>query len=216
MAFENRSKGKFITISGEKGKFCESVEANTPDAVTRTNKVGRVVHELFHDSFVGKLVGIRTKESAEYGKSWIFDFQDIDTSEMYHLQLSYSNSFATAFLKMLPNIDLTQLIKLSPSAKLVDGKNQTALFVNQNGAPVKHAYTRENPNGLPDMVKITVKGKETWDDSDRLAYLENMVNTVIIPKLDNAKPITTTQPVAESNDFSNYSDPVALDDDPGF
>jgi hypothetical protein len=26
---------------------------------------------------------------------------------------------------------------------------------------------------MPDLVKIKVKGKDTWDDSDRMEFLEN-------------------------------------------
>jgi hypothetical protein len=44
---------------------------------------------------------------------------------------------------------------------------------NQNGSGLKWAFTKDNPNGMPDLVKIKVKGKDTWDDSDRMEFLEN-------------------------------------------
>lgn len=179
MGLDIREGGNYITILG--GKFCQRVSENTAGAVARTNKLGKLVHEKFYDSFTGKLVGIKTQDGA-YGKSWIFDFRDKD--EVYHLQLSYSNSFATAFLKQLPNADLTKEMKVSPSTKEVDGKNKSSLFVNQDGVALKHAYTRENPNGMPDMVQVKVKGDLVWDDTDRLAFLHNMVMTTIVPKLE--------------------------------
>jgi hypothetical protein len=178
MGLNTREEGNFITILG--GKFCQRVPEGTPGAKTRKNKQDKIVHEKFYDNFTGKLVGIRTQDGA-YGKSWIFDFKDKE--DVYHLQLSYSNSFATALLKMLPNVDLEKEMKVSPSVKEVDGKSKSSLFINQDGVAIKHAYTRENPNGMPDMVQKTVKGQQVWDDTDRIEFLHNMVATTIMPKL---------------------------------
>jgi hypothetical protein len=161
----------------------------TEGSVGRVNKLGKQVFEKYYDSFTGKLVDIKTQDGT-YGKSWIFSFQDKE--EVYHLQLSYSNSFATAFLKMLPNIDLTKEMKVSPSTKEVDGKNKSSLFVNQDGIALKHAYTRDNPNGMPDMEKVSVKGQMVWDDTKRLEFLEAMVKKDILPKLEGSKTVTTS------------------------
>ena len=179
MGLSNRTGGKYITILN--GKFCMRVDEKTVGATSRVNKVGKTVHELFYDSFTGRLVDIKTQDGSAYGKTWIFDFQDKE--DVYHLQLSYSNSYATAFLKMLPNIDLTKEMQVTPSLKEVDGRNQSSLFVNQDGKPVKHAYTKDNPNGLPPMEEITVKGQKIWDDTKRLEFLYNMVANQIMPKL---------------------------------
>lgn len=186
MGLENREGGKYITILG--GKFSQRVAENTPGATQRTNKLGKVVFEKYYDSFTGKLVGIRTQDGNGYGKNWVFDFQD--GGEVYHLQLSYSNSFATAFLKMLPNVDLTKEMKVSPSVKEVDGKNKSSLFINQDGVAIKHAYTKDAPNGMPDMEQVTVKGELVWDDTKRLEFLHNMVVTTIVPKLPNKETVS--------------------------
>jgi len=191
MGLENREGGNFITILN--GKFCQRVAENTPGAVSRVNKLGKTVFEKFYDSFTAKLVNIRTQDGA-YGKNWLFDFKD--GGEVYHLQLSYSNSFATALLKMLPNIDVTKEMKLSPSVKEVDGKNKSSLFVNQDGVAVKHAYTRENPNGMPELKSVKIKGQDMWDDTDRLVFLQNVVDTQILPKL----PKDVTPPASGSAD----------------
>ena len=36
------------------------------------------------------------------------------------------------------------------------------------------AFTKDAPNGLPEMKQIKVKGKVTWDDSDMTEFLENV------------------------------------------
>jgi hypothetical protein len=194
MGLEQRSEGKYITILG--GKFCQRVQEGTEGAVTRVNKLGKTVHEKFYDSFTGRLVSIKVQDGA-YGKTWNFGFKDKE--EVYTLQLSYSNSFATAFLKMLPNVDLTKEMKVSPSVKEVDGKNRSSLFINQDGVAIKHAYTKDNPNGMPDMEQVTVKGEKVWDDTKRIAFLYNMVSTTIVPKLGGTMSPVNPATVQESN-----------------
>lgn len=213
MGLENRTEGNFITILG--GKFCQRVPEGTPGAVTRVNKMNKTVHEKFYDSFTGKLIGIKTQDG-EYGKSWIFSFRD--SGEVYHLQLSYSNSFATAFLKMLPNVDLSKEMKVSPSTKEVDGKPKSSLFINQNGQSVKHAFTRENPNGMPDMEQVTVKGQQVWDDTKRIEFLYNMVATQIIPKLEgvpeSAQAPATTDADKQFDNFGKGPEEINSEDVP--
>ncbi len=195
MAFEDRTGGKYFNIlNTEKGaKFAVRADQNTPGAVERTNKLGKQVFEVFHDSFTGKLIAIRTKDSA-YGKNWEFDFKD--GADVYTLQLSYSNSYATNLLKILPNADLTKEMKLQPSSKIIDGKTKSSLFVSQDGVTLKHAYTKDKPNGLPNMVQVMVKGNPTWDDTDRLVFLEAMVKSDILPKLPGAA--ATTAPASNT------------------
>ncbi len=179
MGLNTRQEGNFLTILN--GKFCIRVPEGTEGAVTRVNKMGNTVHEKFYDNFTGKLVSIKTQDGS-YGKSWIFSFKDKE--DVYHLQLSYSNSFATAFLKMLPNVDLSKEMKVSPSVKEVDGKNKSSLFINQDGVAIKHAYTKDSPNGMPPMEQVTVKGQLVWDDTKRIEFLYNMVAKDVIPKLE--------------------------------
>ena len=185
MGLETRQAGNYITILG--GKLCQRVPEGTPDSVSRVKKLGTTVHEKFYDSFTGKLIDIKVQDGT-YGKTWNFVFQD--RGEPYTLQLSYSNSFATAFLKVLPNIDLSKEMKIAPSTKTENGKTMSSLFVNQDGKSLKHAFTRENPNGMPDMEQITIKGVLQWDDTKRLVFLQNMVETVILPKLGAVKAST--------------------------
>lgn len=198
MAFSDREGGKYFTILG--GKFCIRVSSDTPGAVERVNKLGKTVYEIFKDSFEGKLINIRTRDG-EYGKSWEFDFQD--AGEVYTLQLSYSNSYATNILKMLPNVDFTQPMKVQPSQKIEDGKTKSSLFISQNGVTLKHAFTKDVPNGMPDMEQVTVSGKLVWDDTKRLVFLQNMVDTEILPKLPKAAttPTAESAPASEDEDF---------------
>lgn len=193
MGLEQRTEGNYITIL--QGKLCKRVDKGSEGAVERVNKLGNTVYERFYDSFTGTLVSIKVQDGS-YGKTWNFGLSD--NGELHTLQLSYSNSFATQFLKMLPNIDVSKPIRISPSTKMVDGKNQSSLFINQDGKPIKHAYTKDTPNGLPDMKQVIVKGESIWDDTDRLEFLHNMVMTTIVPKLGGTTEVVeTTTDVSE-------------------
>lgn len=181
MGLEEREGGNYITILN--GKFCQRVKEDTAGAIQRTNKLGKTVWEKFYDSFTGKLVNIKTQDGA-YGKQWMFYFKD--KADVYILQLGYSNSFSKNIIKMLPNCDLTKEMRLSPSVKEVDGVKKSSIFINQDGVAIKHAYTKDNPNGLPQMKQIVVKGNPTWDDTEQMIFLEEMVMTKIKPQLEGA------------------------------
>jgi len=203
MGLEKYEGGNWISILN--GKFCQRVGQETAGAIQRTpsatNKLTKVVYEKYYDSFVGTLVGIRTKDSP-YGLNWVFDFQD--KKEIYHLTTSYSNSYAKALLSMLPNADLSKPMRVSPMVKEVEGKKKSSLFLNQDGKPLKHYFTREHPNGLPPMVEVTVKGQKTWDDTAQLAFYENYVKTEIIPKLP--KPTVVTPEPEQSQADKDFAD----------
>ncbi len=201
MGLQNYERGNYITIY--QGKFTQSVPEGTPGSTSRVNKNGKTVYERSYDSFTGKLVGIKTQDGA-YSKNWLFSFKDKE--DVYLLQLGYSNNYAVNILKMLPNINLDVEMKVSPKSEEKDGKIQTSLFINQDGVPVKHAFTKENPNGIPQWEQITVKGVPTWDNTKQMLFLENMVMTQIVPKLEGT-PATTEQSVGAINDLENEINP---------
>ena len=58
-----------------------------------------------------------------------------------------------------------------PNAKKVNDKTKTTIFVAQNDKAAKWYYTRDNPNGLPQLKKIKIKGKEAWDDTEVMEFL---------------------------------------------
>jgi hypothetical protein len=198
MGLGTRENGKFISIVG--GRFCIRVPEGTAGAETRVNKLGKTVSEKYYDDFTGKLVDLKTTDG-NYGKQWEFSFQD--KGDVYKLQLGYTNSFAKNIIKMLPNADLSKEMKVTPMTKVeADGTKKSSIFINQDGQALKHAYTKDAPNGLPPMTQVTVKGTLVWDDTDQMVFLEKMVNDTIIPKLGGAvvTPATATAPVKDSLD----------------
>lgn len=184
------------------GKLTIRVPEGTPNAITRTNKIGKVVHEVKHDSFTGKIDSITTSDSP-YGKNWEIDFKAHDES-IWTLQLGYSSSFAKALLKKLPNIDLDQEVTISPFSGEIDNKKISTITVYQNGIKVEPFYNKETPNGLPQMELITVKGVETWDDTKQLKFLEEMVAATM-----QSTPSKTPETIEAFEKAMNSSDELA-------
>jgi hypothetical protein len=72
---------------------------------------------------------------------------------------------------------------------MIDGdKTKSVIFLWQNGKAIKHYFTRDNPNGLPSLKKVKIKGVESWDDSDMMEFLEAYVSRLF----------TTEEPIEES------------------
>lgn len=178
---QSQSKGVFLTISN--GKLVRQFQQPTEKSVSRVNKVGREVHEEFYDSLTGYITDIKTRES-EYGKSWVIVVKD--NSTYFNLECQYSSGYAVSFLKAIPNADLSGLITLSPRLIIDGDKKQSVIFISQNGNVLKHFWNKANPGNLPDLKKIKVKGKDTWDDTERLEFLEEYVKNTILPKIKPA------------------------------
>lgn len=215
MALYNTSRKTYLTVYD--GKFTRRVEEGTIGAVSRMTQPkkgeGKMVHELYFSNLSGKITDIYTRDGA-YGKTWNIDIND--GTEKYSLQFGYSDGLAIAFLKMLPNVNLDEDVVFSISKKFdpKDNKEKTSLFLNQNNEPIKHAFTMALPNGLPEMKMVVVNGEEKWDSTERLAFLQNMVDTQILPKL-NREPSTGSEVVADAvksekpfpNEFSDFDAP---------
>lgn len=179
MGLEKNNSSTFLSIGD--GKITKRVSQPTAESVQRTTKQGKIINEEIYDGVSGLILDIKTHDHKDYGKFWNVILQDDD--DVFTLQMNYSGGYSSAFLKILPNIDLSQRVRISPSMKVEGTKKRVTLFISQNGTPLKHYYTKENPNGLPEMVQIKVKGKLQWDDSEMMAFLEDMVNKQILPKL---------------------------------
>lgn len=174
-----QSNAIYLTISN--GQICKKVSKPTSISKERVNKNGVTVNEEYYKGWRGLITAIEVREHKDFGKFWNITLTDDQGDAI--LQMNYSSGYSAAFLKTLPNIDLKSDVIISPSLKIEGDKKKTSIFVTQHGVPLKWYYTKDNMNGLPELKKIRVKGKDQWDDSDIMEFLEKMVNTEIIPKL---------------------------------
>jgi hypothetical protein len=185
----NQSSSIYLQISN--GKLVRSFSSPTPKSVSRTNKVGKEVHEEFYDSLTGYVKGISTKET-EYGKFWVINVNDGESD--YTLSTNYSGGYAVSFLKAIPNADLSRVMTITPRIMVDGDKRNSVMFINQDGKGLKHYWTKDNPGALPNLEKIKIKGKDTWDDTKRLEYLENFVKDLFNSKVEPASAVDEDTP----------------------
>ena len=175
------SNGVFLSITN--GKLVRQFKQPTDKSVSRVNKVGKEVHEEFYDSLTGFISDIKTKES-DYGKFWVVSVKD--DKHTYFLEMKYSSGYAVSFLKALPNVSFSELVTLTPKLTIDGDKKSSVVFINQNGVGLKHFWNKANPGELPQLKQIKVKGVSTWDDTERMEYLEEYVKSNILPMI---KPV---------------------------
>lgn len=196
MAAGQHNSGIYYGISN--GKIVRQFTSKTPKSIERVNKNGKTVHEEFYDYLDGFITDISVKEHKDYGKFWVVTVQDGNDTQI--LQFNYSSGYANGFLKALPNVDFSQKVKLSPSSKTEGDKTKTTLFINQGRDAIKWYYTKEEPNGLPPLKKVKIKGKESWDDSDAMEFLEKMVKDDILPQLKQGSATSQEESVTADDE----------------
>ncbi len=182
---QNRQYQNVRFINLFDGHFAVTANPNEEGAVSRINKNNMEVWEYLYNSMTGRITGIATHES-EYGKSWKVTIQD--GPEKYILTLPYSSRYTKGFMYRIGNVDLAQDVELRIGKFPKDGKEIAFLTLFQGGEKIQPMWTKDNPGEMPQMVRVKIRGQETWDDSDQLAYLETFVNTAIIPKLQSLNP----------------------------
>ena len=163
----------------------------TTERVTKTGKL--VFEERFRD-LTGMITNVNTREN-DYGKQWQLTFED--GSDTYIVSMPYSSRYASSFLKALPNINIHEPLRFMPWAmkdKNDVSKTVTGITMYQNDTKIAPAYTRDEPNGLPQMEKIKVKGKEQWDDSAMMEFLEQMAYKTFADVSDN-NPVLDTEDI---------------------
>lgn len=178
MAVGNNSNAIYYSIYD--GKICRQFKEPTPNTKTRVNKNGKTVFEEFYDYIDGVITSITTKDS-DYGRFLIIGLED--GGQLQTLQVQLSSGFGNGFLKALPNVNLAEKVKLIPSTKTEGEKKKSTLFINQHGKSIKWFFTKDNPNGLPELTQKKVKGKLVWDDSEAVEFLEAYLVNHIVPKL---------------------------------
>lgn len=217
MGLETDPRSNRVFLSIMKGRVTRKVEAGTEGAKERTNKNGVVVHEKHYDSLSGIITGIRTREHDEYGKFWDITVQDGD--DYFSLQFPYSSGYAMGFLKRIEGIDLSKKVKFKPYYIPEEGtdKYRAFLVLYQSDKKIASRYTRENPNGLPELEKKTVDNKEVWDSTKQMKFFEDMLDDKVRPNLtqpdENLKQESEASKPADEHVEDIDSQPVQDEDD---
>lgn len=187
-AADNKGNARFLTMSY--GKFTYRVDEDSEKdpgvrarVLEKGDNAGKTVYERVLQDFIGKLVEVRVEENKEYGDRWVLEIdvdniegQVMEEAQRYVLKLNYSSGYANCLLDAFPNIKLDQRIwfKGYDFQDKKENKRRVGFTMWQaaggKAVKVEKAYTKDEPNGRPELKKIKVKGKDTWDDSERLEF----------------------------------------------
>lgn len=185
-----------IFISVHKAMFAQRVKEATATSFQRAlekgpNK-GQMINEEKYNQIEGALVDIKA-ESSDCGMQWVFKL-DISTEQNPDkkaiLTLGISSSYASNIIMKLPNLDLKKDILFNVYSFKDKEKNKDVSGINlrQNGAKIENYFTKEVPNGMPELEYNKIKNE--WNDTKRLEFFMELV-LKYFPKVD-AEPVATT------------------------
>lgn len=169
-------KTVFVTIAG--GKFV--VRGEGPGAVTRVLEqgpnAGEEISEFRYDSIDGNIVDAGFEDS-EYGERFYLCLKDNEMGEVYKLRIPVNSSFFGQIVKRLPNLNGIDTIYLGIGYDRE--KERSFIFMRQNSENVPFAFTKADPNGMPDAGSKVVRGKETWDFTEQDNFLYEVAQEFI-------------------------------------
>lgn len=179
-----------IYFSLTNGKITRRVKEPTATSKSRPNKNGVTVHEEINDHFTGRINSIEIRTGDMNGtptKDWQIGLVT-QNGKQHFMSIKFRSGYSTGFLRALPNANIDEPITFIPkSEEGPNGKPKTSLFLSQNGKALKWAYTKDNPNGIPPMEKVTFQGEDKWDDTKQIEFLLAMVEQVKA-KIKNVAP----------------------------
>lgn len=165
----NSNRGTFVNI--KEGKLYTKEKDKDP---------------VFFDSISGTITGVNFKEEEYQGKTYEkCELQLVDGDDRFILAMRVDSGYFRGFVNSLKSGNPTKPLEISPSSKLVNDRPQTTCFVKQNGTPLKHAYTRDNPGDLPQLESVTFKGQQMWDSTKQTEFWKNWLNGIDFTKQES-------------------------------
>lgn len=199
--------GKLVISYGKKRP-----EMDIPDLIERTNKNGEKVYEVHQDYITGRIVSCEIKVDEEYGDKLMIMFNTRGTKTL--VQVPFDSAYGRGFLNKMLNIDVSKDVRLAPyefldrsATATGDPKKDTkrGISIEQNGIKVAPLYTKENPNGLPELKQVTLNNKPVWDSGDQLRFYATELFKFQRALKEN--PVITSNEEPDT-DFSEYTGDV--------
>lgn len=212
MGLGNSSHSIYLGIVDGKiaRRFKEPIQGVTK---TRQTSTGKVVHEQLFDHLSGFITDISIvppkEEFKKYGDNLVVRM--VDGDESYTLQMQKDSGYAVAFFKILPNMDFLKRTTIIPNMKMESDKKKVTIFVNQGGtSALKHYYTRDTPNGMPELKKVMLRGEEVWDNFDLMKFFTDQLANVIKPRIAAAANKLPETPQGKPADASVKNEALSV------
>lgn len=189
MGFIKETHGGGVTFfSMTHGKVRIRVPSAIEGSVERQLKSGDVVHELVNDAYEGRLVSVR-KEESQWGMQWRFEFEDQGLRSVCNMNYDSVNAQKMLNVFLSPDLNFDFPVVLKPYDFMGDkGKQLSGVTIYQGGVKMLGCFATasfpvEGKQDMPELKAVKFKGKDAWDSSERLEFLEKHVDEYLIPKL---------------------------------
>ena len=210
---QHKSERKtYVNIVG--GKFATKAEENAEGAVSRVNKNSKTVWEYLHDSLSGTIESIIVQKNEKLGAyEYVIDVNDVGNH--YSVSVPAESKYGDSLASKVPNIEINVWTKLQPydfedktkiNPNTGKPQKQTGISIVQNDVKVASAYTKENPNGLPQMEgKLDEEEYKIFKIQQRKFY-RNMVEKTALDRetksiIQDHKPKVTPSIQSQDDDL---------------
>lgn len=174
----------------------------------REDKKGNRKYYIETGGLSGRLVGLKIS-TTDFG-----DFLDVEFGDgdgLYILSMPVDSKYFRDFGLRLPNIDPTKDVLINSYSfedKEKEGRRVQGFTITQGDTKIARYYTKDNPNGLPELEQKR-KGKDfVWDSTNQVNFLYDMIEKYHA-KLD---PFTETAP----NSPEDSKEPLEVAEDETF
>lgn len=207
---ETRSNKTWLTVWG--GKIVEKLKEG--GTIHKSPKdESKTVRGNIYDYISGMISNLYVQNNDYDGNQWsdlTIEMYDPSDATVFVLRVPFKSGYARQFLNRLKSIDFSKEVKLATYYFQNDeDKWISVMNVLQGGEgnwnKVASAHTKEEPNGLPEVVQAQVGNKTVWDDSDRVQFYMNVIKDEVLPQLPAGK-LGQKAMLAPKNDY-----PVRID-----
>jgi len=167
MALGIKTNATYLNVrNGKLYRYSKTKEEGT---TTILNKKGEEKYYFIYDYIEGYITKMSTRTENLLGIDKLFlSVQFVDGTETYYINMDVDSKYFEAFCCIIPNANLARPLRMVPNQKEVDGKMKSSLFLVQDSQMVKWFYTKDNPQGRPE-VDVTLNKKGEVVDYDREA-----------------------------------------------
>jgi hypothetical protein len=170
MGLGNNSSAIYVDLRN--GKVMRYSKTNEPGTMPVVSTKGDTRYYYIYDFIEGHVTNFSTREEEIAGKTRLkFQIHMDDKGESYLVKMDVDSSYFRMFCSVLPNINWSYPVRLIPRMKEENLVKKSSMIVVNNGNPVKFAFTKDNPNGKPEVT--FTKNKKGEIVGRALLYMED-------------------------------------------
>ena len=198
---------KIMKVEDDKGRtvarFVRKASSSDPLAVSRVNANNETVFERYHGGLKGILTDVVAK-TVEFGGKKIpfWEFTINDGESEFVLSVPIRSSQARGIFYRLPNMTIGETIVIhagwDDGGEITDERGTRTkaarifTWITQEGKTVPQYWTKDHPNGLPELKQVEFKGELQYDDIAVIEFLYEWLEGEFRAKLNGVSVEMTT------------------------